>query len=42
MGKARPKIYAVRVGRRPGIYHSWKEAMSQVSRGSCWLMQTTC
>ena len=25
-----PKFYSVRVGHRPGIYHSWNECLDQV------------
>jgi viroplasmin and RNaseH domain-containing protein len=30
MGKSKPKFYAVRIGRTPGIYHTWAECEAQV------------
>lgn len=32
MARPKFKVYAVRIGRRPGIYHTWKECQEQTDR----------
>ena len=39
---AEPKFYAVRVGNRPGIYHTWADCLEQVKgfkKATCTLQR---